>query len=69
MNVHGGQNVLSKNVWGGYSKWEDYWSDHDKVGEEFYEKIYIALRDFKRCVMFNFPYVDFDLGYWYYLIS
>ena len=23
----------AKNVWGGCSKWEDYWSDHAKVEE------------------------------------
>ena len=32
----------AKNIWGGYSKWEDFWSDHAKLGEEFYERIYIA---------------------------
>ena len=49
MNCHGwggggggGQTFLRKKVWGGYPKWEDYWSDHAKVGEEFYERIYVA---------------------------
>ena len=42
MNFHGGQIFLSKKCMGGYSKWEDYWSNHAKVGEEFYERIYIA---------------------------
>ena len=42
MNCHGGQTFLSKKVCGGYPKWEDYWPDHAKVGEEFYERIYVA---------------------------
>ena len=44
MNCHGGQTFLSKKVCGGYPKWEDYWPDHAKVGEEFYERIYVAYR-------------------------
>ena len=42
MNFHGGKRFWAKNVWGGYSKLEDYWSDHAKVGEEFYERIYVT---------------------------
>ena len=35
-NFHGVKLIWAKKLWGGYSKWEDYWSNHAKIGEQFH---------------------------------